>query len=61
MKTVLTNRETFRGHHCTGESDRFNASCTEIYRISYLISSSEFPVVRNSAVRYHIQYYTEFS
>ena len=57
----MTNHETFRGRHCTGESDRFNASCIEIQKISYLIYGSVYPAARNSAVRYHIQYYTEFS
>ena len=56
----MTNHETFRGHHCTGDSDRFNTSCTEIQKISYLIYGSEDSVARNSAVRYHIQNCTEF-
>jgi hypothetical protein len=58
IETFLTNHQTHRWHHCTGGSDCCNPCCTEIYRISNLMSSSKDIPIWNSAAHYYRQYHT---
>lgn len=49
-----------RGHHCTSQCDVVNPCCTEIHRVSYLISSNTCPLL-SAPVYYQRQYYKHYS